>query len=75
MFPPELRHAPFRNLGNVIACQADNAARGTVQSGQNIQKCGFSGSAFTHNGNVFAFLYGEIHIFQCLYLSLSLIHI
>ena len=57
-------HFILLNPGEIVALQQDGAGSGLVQRGQDVQQGGFTGSAFTHDGNVFAFLYGKINILQ-----------
>ena len=68
MLTPELGHFAVLDFCDIPARKAHCAAGGLVQRGKDVQQSGFSAAAFAHDGDVFALLYGEIHVPQGLYL-------
>ena len=62
--PAEGSDLAFLNLREILSVQQHGAGGGLVQGGEDVQQRGFSGSALAHDGDVLAFLDGEIHVLQ-----------
>ena len=59
------------NLGKLLPVQNHSALGWFVEGCQNVQQCGLAGAGFTHDGHIFAILYGEADIPQCFHLMSS----
>ena len=58
---------PLPDARHVLPVQQHPAARGTVESRQDVQKGGLAGPAFAHDGHELPRLHGEAHVFERLH--------
>ena len=71
IFSSKCRNLLIRKVSQAFSIQKYVSGSRFIQCCKNIQKCSFSGTAFSHNCNKFTFFHRKIHIGKRLYLISS----